>query len=1549
LKEEKMIPRHTKRIGSLFLVFSILLTSLNTTPVHAAIEAPTLVAPAYGLTTNVSNTPPLGIPEFQWNPVAGATKYRLMISTDTAFTTSVVNITTTNTSYTPTAATAFADGTYYWKVNVELPSVGPDSDIWMFTKEWASFDNAPTLLSPDDAATIDFYDYPDFSWSPVTGASKYTLQISTSSSTWTTLAYSATTLGTTHQPKDKLANGNYYWRVLPVDPGNRTGTPSEVRSFTAGYNLTPALLEPADLATPTFTPTFRWTAVRGAQTYTLQYSTDPNFQNSVTTVDTKNTSWTPTAAIPNDVNYYWHVQVKSGNSISGWSQTRSFVKRWYIKPVLLTPTNLYQHQRFPLFSWTPVPGASYYKVEISKFSNFSTIYDEALTGNTFYTPSKYDGADLLYYWRVTPYEDTSRKGLESDTASYRSYQDSLAPHQIYPFYYYPPDTYAGFPGVTTNPHEDRTVPYPIFVWHRVLQPIYSPNQGEVYGDAYRLQVCADVNCGTVVWSVDTENTSAAPTAANPFHPTPNTDYYWRVCALAGGACPMNSGNEVWSQTWRARFDPSLELASVASPLLIRPTDGFELTEATPLLEWFPISGATTGYDVQISLDPAFGSTIESATVLFPAYVPTQALAMRRLGDVDFGVYYWRVRKNPAGAWSEVRRFQVAAQSQWKYARALGDTANRLQIGSDPSGDVADADYDVTSLQASQDVSNWYFGFHVPASPTKNVTYALYLDLDHRDTFGATTDARGYTVSTISAYRPEYAIYVLQEAGLFDKNKAYLYHWNGSGWDAQSILGNIGGDLNFNGNYVELKLPNTAIGYQNSTGSYAISLFSLPASSGTPQDSVPSDPNIPGSLVSRFSNVTERVNLAAPPTDAGVVPSPSTYPSILPFFWDWPINTPFAGAYIKAYLDPQFTTEAATASLKQTQDAYYVNPFVYWPDDFSGNNTYYWRVQPRYRDGACGTSLCSGAWSQGWRFERKGYIPQNLQTSVTFATPTFSWDRVEGATSYDLQVDNDPNFATPSVNVTTKQVSYTDDSTLANGTYYWRVRVRRYGSVINDWTDTQNFTLSLPAPSGLNHIPAGVVGRAPTLYWTPLIVNDSFGDPVLAAWKYRVQVSTDSSFTNIWDTIDTEQRSWTPTKGYDDGTYFWRVAMIDGAGRVGAYSAYKSFTKQYPITTLVSPISGSNQNETPTFIWTPVNGAANYKLEVSQFDTFSPVYDSITTANTRYTPIKTYANGKTYYWRVAIIDANGKPGPFTNAIIILNPLGPTVLSSNRANPDPTDRASVQFTVTFSENVTGVDVNDFTLTRTGALTGGSVTAVSGSGSTYTVTVNTGSGDGTIRLDVLNNGTIKNAAGLPLGSAFTGGQAYTVDKTNVYLSISNQDGWILESGETSNKGGTLNRTATTLRLGDDAARKQYRVILSFNTSSLPDNAVITKVILKVKKQGITGGGNPVSIFNGFMSDIKKGTFGTSALQVGDWQAAAQKSIGPLSPVLTSGWYSLNLTNAKAYINKLATGSGLTQIRLRFKLDDNGNGIANYLSSYSGDVSAASKPTLEIEYYVP
>ena len=137
-----------------------------------------------------------------------------------------------------------------------------------------------------------------------------------------------------------------------------------------------------------------------------------------------------------------------------------------------------------------------------------------------------------------------------------------------------------------------------------------------------------------------------------------------------------------------------------------------------------------------------------------------------------------------------------------------------------------------------------------------------------------------------------------------------------------------------------------------------------------------------------------------------------------------------------------------------------------------------------------------------------------------------------------------------------------------------------------------------------------------------------------------------------------------------------------------------------------------------------------------------------------------------------LDQRGIARPQSGACDIgsyeLDNAAPTVLSSTRVNPSPTSAPSVNYTVTFSEAVTNVDVNDFALTTTG-LTGASVSAVSGSGALYTITVQTGYKPGTLRLDIPNTATITDLSSNSLaGLPFTTGETYTVEKNPTFADV-------------------------------------------------------------------------------------------------------------------------------------------------------------------------------------
>jgi VCBS repeat-containing protein len=109
--------------------------------------------------------------------------------------------------------------------------------------------------------------------------------------------------------------------------------------------------------------------------------------------------------------------------------------------------------------------------------------------------------------------------------------------------------------------------------------------------------------------------------------------------------------------------------------------------------------------------------------------------------------------------------------------------------------------------------------------------------------------------------------------------------------------------------------------------------------------------------------------------------------------------------------------------------------------------------------------------------------------------------------------------------------------------------------------------------------------------------------------------------------------------------------------------------------------------------------------------------------------------------------------------------PTVSSLNRAvGSDTTTNAnSLNFTLVFSEAVTGVDVSDFALATTGTATGtiGTPTTSDG-GVTWTIPVTSITGDGALGLDLNATGTsIQNGSSVAISGGYTG-QTFTIDNT-------------------------------------------------------------------------------------------------------------------------------------------------------------------------------------------
>lgn len=191
--------------------------------------------------------------------------------------------------------------------------------------------------------------------------------------------------------------------------------------------------------------------------------------------------------------------------------------------------------------------------------------------------------------------------------------------------------------------------------------------------------------------------------------------------------------------------------------------------------------------------------------------------------------------------------------------------------------------------------------------------------------------------------------------------------------------------------------------------------------------------------------------------------------------------------------------------------------------------------------------------------------------------------------------------------------------------------------------------------------------------------------------------------------------------------------------------------------------------------------------------------------------------------------------------------------------------------------------------------------------------------------------------------------------FTSVAAHDGYVDESSRV-NVGGTLSSnmiSGSAIRVGDVGGAKkdkvkQSRGFLSFNTSSLPDTAVITAAVLKLKCGAIVGNPSGFGTLNVDIRDSPTGFGSSLALEVGDFQAEASRpNVGTLSyPSSANTWVSAALnTNGTSRINK----TGHTQFRIRFTLRSDGDKVDDYLGFFPGEATVATdRPVLEVTYNV-
>jgi hypothetical protein len=240
-------------------------------------------------------------------------------------------------------------------------------------------------------------------------------------------------------------------------------------------------------------------------------------------------------------------------------------------------------------------------------------------------------------------------------------------------------------------------------------------------------------------------------------------------------------------------------------------------------------------------------------------------------------------------------------------------------------------------------------------------------------------------------------------------------------------------------------------------------------------------------------------------------------------------------------------------------------------------------------------------------------------------------------------------------------------------------------------------------------------------------------------------------------------------GLADGTHTLTVRAVDNAGNVGpAASKTWQVDATGPVAQLTAtppPVSGGSATFTfsasDPVVASVSSGVARieYRLDGGSFLAAPGPVNLTNLANGNHTVT------------VRAVDAAGNVGAGIDFTWLVDISQPSLQSITRLSPtaSPTSAAIVTFQVAFNKSVTGVDAADFAVALTGPTTGAPIIVAPVSGSVYNVTISDIAGGGIAALNLIDNGTIRDAFGAPLAAETTPTiESFSIDRIGPMTSI-------------------------------------------------------------------------------------------------------------------------------------------------------------------------------------